>query len=91
MQLQLYEHRQAELAAKIAALRGAAAASNSNNGSGSGSGAGGDGSGPGEGEGQGDEEEKEAESSRPNIIGNAEEMGGSGPNVASPFIRMQSQ
>ena len=36
--------------------------------------------------------------SRPNIIGNAEEMedeqadmgNGSGPNVASPFVRMQS-
>ena len=83
MQLQLYEQRQAELAAKIAALRAAAD----------------DGNGNGNGNGnEQDEEEKQSSGSRPNIIGNAEEveaeqeeMQSSGVNVASPFIRTMPQ
>lgn len=104
MQLQLLEHRQFELAGKIAALRGRAAGGGNADGAnssheGRGSGAGG---GSGSGHEEGEEEKEEQPGSHPNIIGNAEEMeaeqqemhgsnNGSGPNVASPFVRMQAQ
>ena len=98
MQLQLLEQRQAAIANKISALRdragpagGAAAAQSQNENPGSRSG-------PDAGEEAEEEKDEQADSSRPNIIGNAEEieaeqseMNGSGPNQASPFVQMQSQ
>ena len=104
MQLQILQHRQFEIANKIAALRaggagGENAGGDNNNSRRDGEGSGG-GSGSGSGHEEGEEEKEEQPGSRPNIIGNAEEMeaeqqemnaSGSGPNVASPFVRMQAQ
>ena len=99
MRLQQAEHRYAELAQKIERLRRMAAPADDNDdaaGSGSGSASAGSRQ---EESGEAEQEEDKEESHREaNIIGNAaeveaemEEQNDSGPNQASPFVRMQAQ
>ena len=103
MQLKLLEHRQFELTNKINALRHKAASAQASSAQASAAAQGSanfeeqhkSGSSSSSAE-EGEAEQQEMNQSRdPNIIGNAEEieaeqseMNGSGPNLASPFIRM---